>query len=204
MKKAVDIRAAAVAGTFYPENAIELREMVRTFLAEATALDTIPKAVIAPHAGYIYSGPIAGTAYAQVAMGKNQIKRVVILGPSHRMAFRGMALSSAHSFATPLGNVSVDAEMTSVALSIPQVSLLDAAHAQEHGLEVQLPFLQEILDTFAVLPVVVGDATAEEVKSLIDKLWGGPETLIVASSDLSHYQDYDTARRMDEGTSASD
>jgi AmmeMemoRadiSam system protein B len=201
MKKAVDIRPSAVAGMFYPDDAAELRNMVHTFLQDAKQYGKTPKAIIAPHAGYVYSGPIAATAYAQLAAARDLVRRVVLLGPSHRVPFRGIAMSSAKYFATPLGNVPIDAELSEAARSVPQVIILDAAHAEEHGLEVHLPFLQQVFGRFSILPLVVGDATPEEVCALLEKVWGGPETLFVVSSDLSHYQDYESAKRMDATTS---
>jgi hypothetical protein len=201
MKQGPEIRPPAVAGTFYPEDAEELRAMVMDFLREAKAAGRTPKALIAPHAGYVYSGPIAGSAYAQVAAAREVITRVVLLGPSHRVAFTGIATSSAKHFATPLGQAPVDAELLKAALEAPEVRVLDVAHAQEHGLEVHLPFLQQVLGKFSILPLVVGEAAPEQVRAVIERVWGGPETLIVISSDLSHYMDYTTARRMDQATS---
>jgi MEMO1 family protein len=201
MKRMTDVRPAAVAGMFYPDRAAELRDMVHEFLGHAKDLGRKPKALIAPHAGYVYSGPIAASAYAQIAAARDSISRVVILGPSHRVAFRGIAASSAKYFATPLGNIPVDTELLKAALEVPGVKVFDAAHAEEHGIEVHLPFLQQVLDHFSILPLVVGDAAAEEVCAVIERVWGGSETLIVISSDLSHYKDYKTARHMDEATS---
>jgi AmmeMemoRadiSam system protein B len=174
--------------------------MVDGYLAEATAEDTPPKALIAPHAGYIYSGPIAASAYATLAPAHATITRVVLLGPAHRVRVRGLAASSAAQFETPLGAIDLDRDAIELALTLPQVKLMDEAHVLEHSLEVQLPFLQEVLDRFSLAPFVVGDAGADEVAEVLDLLWGGPETLIVISSDLSHYHDYATARRLDAAT----
>ena len=196
------IRAPAVAGMFYPEDPEELRDMVRGFLREAPADGPPPKAIIAPHAGYVYSGPIAASAYARVAAGRDRIRRVVLLGPAHRVGFRGLAASQADAFATPLGVVPVDtATVARLVADFPQVRYLDEAHALEHSLEVHLPFLQEVLDEFTLVPLVVGEAGADEVDEVLEALWDGPETLIVISSDLSHYHDYETARRLDARTS---
>ncbi len=199
-----DIRPAAVAGMFYPGSPAALAESVRTCLAEAATrpptVGALPKAVIVPHAGYVYSGPIAGAAYARLAAGRRTIRRVVLLGPTHRVPVRGLALPSAQAFATPLGVVEVDRKAALLALTLPQVQESDAAHALEHSLEVQLPFLQAVLDEFRIVPFAVGDATADEVADVIDRLWGGPETLIVVSSDLSHYHRYADARVIDRGT----
>ena len=199
--KTSSIRKPAVAGTFYPEDPAELREMVSTFLKQAKPGGEVPKAVIVPHAGYIYSGPIAASAYAQVAPARGKIKRVVLLGPSHRVPFRGLAASGADAFATPLGNVPIDKKAIEMIQDLPQVEILDAAHVMEHSLEVQLPFLQEVLGEFSLVPLAVGEASSEEVAEVLEQLWGGPETLIVISSDLSHYHDYRTAGKMDRATS---
>ena len=195
------LREAAVAGQFYPGSAAELEATVRQFLdgAEKTAAP-VPKAIIAPHAGYVYSGAVAASAYALLEPAASVIKRVVLLGPCHRVAVRGLALSDADAFATPLGDVPVDKEAAAMILDLPQVEVFDAAHAQEHSLEVHLPFLQVILDDFAVVPLVVGEAPPEQVAEVLDALWGGAETLIVVSSDLSHYLDYDSAQKIDSET----
>ncbi len=195
-------RPSVVAGTFYPKERAQLNQMIDEFLAAANVLlDHKPKAVIAPHAGYIYSGPIAGSAFATVAR-ENEIKRVVLGGPSHRVAFTGLALSGSAGFATPLGIVPVDREAGQKLAALPQVRVFDAAHAHEHSLEVELPFLQKILGRFTLVPLVVGDATDTEVGQALDLLWGGPETLLVISSDLSHYHDYETANKLDRQTAA--
>ena len=194
------VRPPAVAGLFYPSSARELRATVRRCLASVSE-NPAPKAIIAPHAGYIYSGPIAGTVYARIAPAREQIRRVVLLGPSHHVAFHGLASSSADAFETPLGLVPLDREAIESALALPEVRVLDRAHAEEHSLEVQLPFLQEVLARFTLVPFTVGEASPEEVGEVIETLWGGPETLIVVSSDLSHYHDYESARRIDEATS---
>ncbi len=193
-------RHPAVAGLFYPGDPHELKLMVDAYLAEASAQETPPKALIVPHAGYIYSGPIAASAYATLAQAHATITRVVLLGPAHRVPVRGLAASSAPRFDTPLGPIELDRDAIDLALTLPQVRLMDQAHDPEHSLEVQLPFLQEVLDRFSLVPFVVGDASPEEVAEVLDLLWGGPETLIVISSDLSHYHDYATARRLDAAT----
>ena len=160
----------------------------------------IIKAIIVPHAGYIYSGPIAASAYAHLVQDRESIRRIVLLGPAHFVGFQGLALSSADSFSTPLGTIPVDLEGTKVALDLPFISTLDEAHAEEHSLEVQLPFLQEILKKFILLPLAVGNASPEMVGKVLEKLWGGLETRIVISSDLSHTLPYETAQRVDEET----
>ncbi|MEJ2344739.1 MAG: AmmeMemoRadiSam system protein B [Gammaproteobacteria bacterium] len=195
------VRYPAVAGMFYPEDPAALRRMVREFLDAAPTSAPVPKALIVPHAGYVYSGPIAASAYACLQPARDTIRRVVLLGPSHRVPFHGLAASSAEQFVTPLGPVPLDREAIDVLLELPQVHLLDEAHELEHSLEVHLPFLQEVLAAFTLVPLVVGEASAEEVDGVLERLWGGPETLIVVSSDLSHYHDYATARGMDTRTS---
>ncbi len=195
------IRQPAVAGAFYPADPKKLHEMMRHYLSDSQKVEKVPKAIIVPHAGYIYSGPIAATAYARLQNSHDSITRVVLLGPSHRVGFQGLAVSSADTFATPLGNIPVDTESVQNIAALPYVHYLDQAHVMEHSLEVHLPFLQEVLDSFSLVPIVVGDATAEQVSQILELLWGGPETLIVISSDLSHYHDYATARQMDKATS---
>ncbi len=194
------IREPAVAGMFYPADAVELREMVDRFLAAAQPITASPKAIIVPHAGYVYSGAVAASAYRALEGIAEQIRRVVLLGPSHRVGFEGLALSSAVLFATPLGAIPVDKEAAGLLSDLPQVRIFDDAHTLEHSLEVQLPFLQRVLTGFTLVPLVVGDASAEQVAEVIEQLWDGLETLMVISSDLSHYQDYATAQRLDEAT----
>jgi AmmeMemoRadiSam system protein B len=196
-----EMRRPAVAGMFYPEGAEELHRQIAGFLAQVEASGPRPKAVIAPHAGYIYSGPVAASAYARIGSGRGIIERVVLLGPSHRYGFRGIAASSASSFLTPLGAIPVDREALEQALALPQVKTLDEAHLWEHSLEVHLPFLQEVLGEFRLVPLVVGESGPAEVAQVLEVLWGGEETLIVVSSDLSHYHDYETAQQLDEATS---
>ncbi len=198
-------REAAVAGQFYPGTAAELEATVRAFLeAVKPSTDRVtgpwPKAIIAPHAGYAYSGAVAASAYARLAPAHAIIKRVILLGPCHRVAVQGLALSGADAFETPLGQIPVDKEASAEILKLAQVEVFDATHAQEHSLEVHLPFLQVVLDDFSIVPLVVGVATPEDVADVIEALWGGDETLIVVSSDLSHYLDYDAAQRIDTET----
>lgn len=198
----VNVRQPAVAGSFYPANPTQLHGMVQGYLA-MSATDPLgpPKAIIAPHAGFVYSGPVAASAYAQLSSIADQIHRVVLLGPSHRVPFRGLATTSADFYVTPIGPVAVDRAAISVLDDLPFVQVLDEAHRFEHSLEVHLPFLQEILKTFVLVPLVVGDATPEEVAQVLERLWGGAETLIVISSDLSHYHDYAIAQHKDNITS---
>jgi AmmeMemoRadiSam system protein B len=160
----------------------------------------VPKAIIAPHAGYVYSGPIAAQAYAQLRAARGIIERVVLLGPCHRVPVRGLALPDVQAFATPLGQVPVDAEAFKAIADLPQVLHSTPAHAMEHSLEVQLPFLQTVLGEFKLVPLAIGWTTADDVAEVLERLWGGPETLIVISSDLSHYHSYDEAHAMDRET----
>lgn len=193
-------RAAAVAGMFYTADPAQLHHEVQSMLATAEVRPSSPKALIVPHAGYIYSGPVAASAYAQLKNARDRITRVIVLGPSHRVPLSGLATSSADYFETPLGKIRLDREAINMVASLPQVREFDLTHQQEHSLEVQLPFLQEVLDDFSLVPLVVGDATAEEVGEVLEQLWGGDETLIVISSDLSHYHDYQTAQAIDHNT----
>lgn len=195
------IRQPAVAGTFYPANPKQLHLMLDQYLNDAESSAKVPKAIIAPHAGYIYSGPIAASAYARLKKARSQITRVVLLGPSHRVPFKGLAVPRSDTFSTPLGDIEIDHEAVQTIAKLPFVEYIEQAHTQEHSLEVHLPFLQEMLDNFKLVPIVAGDATAEQVSEVIKTLWGGDETLIVISSDLSHYHDYATAQIMDKNTS---
>ena len=204
------IQPPAVAGLFYPEEPNTLQHDVDQFLVQAQsgALTKVPtgrriKALIAPHAGYVYSGAVAAAAYTQLHKYAKEIRRVVIFAPAHRFAFTGLATSSADRFQTPLGTIAVDkAGRQQLIDSASSVHTLDEAFYQEHALEVQLPFLQRILGDFVLLPLLVGDVSSLEVENVMRQCWGGPETLIVVSFDLSHFHDYDTAERMDKRTSA--
>jgi MEMO1 family protein len=194
------VRRPAVAGSFYPGDRETLTRELAQMLeqtAEAAPAPAFPKIVIVPHAGYIYSGPVAASAYDRLRPARGIVTRVVLLGPAHRVSVRGLALPGAAAFDTPLGRITIDAEAAAQIRDLPQVAESREAHALEHSLEVQLPFLQRVLGDFALVPLVVGEATAEEVAQVIERLWGGPETLIVISSDLSHYLPYDAARRAD-------
>ena len=201
MNTASSIRPAAVAGMFYPGDSSELQHMITEMLASADSSGETPKVIIAPHAGYIYSGPVAASVYKLLQPVHDRIKRVVLLGPSHRVPLMGIATSSAEYFSTPLGKVRIDQQANDAINPLPQVTQMDLAHAQEHSLEVHIPFLQTVLDDFSLVPLVVGDASAGEVAEVLRQLWGGDETLIVISSDLSHYHDYNSAKRMDQATS---
>lgn len=196
------IRPPAVAGQFYPADPRVLATMVSEFLASAQALECVPppKALVVPHAGYIYSGPIAACAYAALRPLRETITRVVLLGPNHRVPLRGMALPASLSFAGPLGTVDVDFEAWQALRARPEIIVDDRPHAFEHCLEVQLPFLQSVLERFTLVPLVVGECPDDTVASVLEELWGGPETLIVISSDLSHYHTYAQAQLADQAT----
>ena len=194
-------RRPAVAGLFYPADPVELRADLDAYLAAAgSPRGPAPKALIAPHAGYVYSGPVAAAAYARLRPVADRVHRVVLLAPAHRLPFRGLAIPDATEFVTPLGRIPVDRAALASVTDLPQVGRLDAAFDGEHALEVHLPFLQAVLDAFTLVPFIVGDAEAAEVAEVIDRLWGGEETLIVVSSDLSHYLAYDTAKARDART----
>ena len=199
------VRNAAVAGMFYPGDprslATELDELLGGVEAAGPRLG-FPKALIVPHAGYIYSGPVAARAYDELAAARGIVRRVVLLGPVHRVAVRGLAVPTDEAFATPLGRIAVDRAALDAVRTLPQVVASDRAHLQEHALEVQLPFLQRQLGDFTLAPFAVGMATVEEVAQVIDALWGGPETLIVISTDMSHYHPYAEARQIDGQTLA--
>jgi AmmeMemoRadiSam system protein B len=187
---------------FYPADPATLAAEIDAFLAEAKPPPgPVPKAIIAPHAGYVYSGPVAASAYASLAPLRGTIRRVVLLGPSHRVGFRGIAASSADVFRTPLGDIPLDREAAAECTEVvPALGYLDQAHEQEHSLEVHLPFLQKVLGEFRLLPLVVGQAQPEEVAAVLERFVDDPESLLVVSSDLSHYLDYDSARAVDAET----
>ena len=195
------IRPAAVAGQFYPSSPVELELMVKSLLSGVQDTPPPSKAIIAPHAGLIYSGPIAATVYASLQSVSEKITRVLLLGPSHRVYLKGLALSSANYYETPLGKIEIDQEACEPIRDLPQVTVSDAAHAQEHSLEVHLPFLQVVLYRFKLIPIVVGETSPQEVAEVLEILWGDDETQIIISSDLSHYHDYETAKQLDLSTS---
>ncbi|UJP06388.1 MAG: AmmeMemoRadiSam system protein B [Nitrosomonas sp.] len=190
-------RVPAVAGLFYPNDALTLNQEVQYLLAQAKYHDVNPKALIVPHAGYAYSGPIAATAYACLGVAAAKIRRVVLLGPAHRVAFSGLALPGTDLFDTPLGSVKLDADLVRAVVHLPQISENRAAHLFEHSLEVQLPFLQNTLGEFTLLPLVVGSTAPESVAEVLEYVWGGEETLIVISSDFSHDLPYIVAQHKD-------
>ena len=195
------IRQPAVAGAFYPADPQKLQIMVEGYLQQVKPSDKSPKAIIVPHAGYIYSGAIAASAYARLKAKRDVISRVVVLGPSHRVSFKGLAVSHAEIFKTPLGDIPLDTVAIESLSKLPFVEYIDQAHYLEHSLEVQLPFLQKTLDKFSLIPIVAGDCPAEQVEQVLELFYGQDDTLIVISSDLSHYHDYVTAQRLDKETS---
>lgn len=192
------IRPPAIAGSFYPADPGALTGMIDRCLGGAQDHGLAPKALIAPHAGLVYSGPIAGNAYRSIAGQADRITRVVLLGPPHRVAVPKFCVPAATAFRTPLGDVLLDPDGIATALTVPGVEQSDAPHAEEHSLEVHLPFLQRLLGDFTLVPVLVGGPSPEETEALLAALWGGPETLIVVSSDLSHYHDYGGAMQRDQ------
>jgi MEMO1 family protein len=202
----INVRPAVVAGRFYPSNPVQLRENVRDLLDRASVAGgaardgPTPKAIIAPHAGYQYSGPIAATAYASLAPAAGLVSRVIVAGPAHFWPVGGVAVPGAHAFETPLGPVSVDDAARQRALGVHGVVLDDTAHAEEHSLEVQLPFLTCALGDVAVLPIAVGRSGAGVLAEVLDRLWGGPETRVVISTDLSHYHPAHVASALDRRT----
>lgn len=212
------VRPAAVAGTFYPADPSALRaEIGRCFAgavglppasggfgASAGSLVSVagPRAIVVPHAGYVYSGPIAASAYGRLAVVRDRVRRVLLLGPAHRVPLRGLALSGADQWVTPLGPVPVDTDAVRALASLPGVVVDDRPHGPEHSLEVQVPFLQTVLDRFSLIPAVVGDASARQVAAVIDAVWDDPATVVVVSTDLSHYLPYERAAEVDARTAA--
>jgi AmmeMemoRadiSam system protein B len=198
-------RPTAVAGSFYPADPRFLRDALLSSFAAARVAPAdgpVPKALIVPHAGYVYSGPIAASAYLRLAAGRATIRRVVLLGPSHHVALEGVAVSSADAVATPLGLIAVDDGARQAALAVPVVHVDDRAHALEHSLEVQFPFLQSVLDRFELLPLAVGRCRDDDVAAVLATVWGGPETVVIVSTDLSHYHPYAEALAFDRHTAA--
>ena len=191
------IRQPAVAGMFYPDSASALNSFVTEMLNDSPVRDLSPKVLVVPHAGYIYSGSVAASAYRLLEGMKDIIRRVVLLGPAHRVSLEGMALPDCDAFSTPLGDIPLDTQAMNSLLKFSQIQQSNTPHAMEHSLEVQCPFLQICLSDFKLIPVVVGDATPMAVAEVLDHLWGGEETLIIISSDLSHFHDYDEATYRD-------
>ena len=194
------IRPAAVAGMFYPGEPGRLAREINHMLDDVQPVAIRPKALIVPHAGYVYSGPVAASAYALLKPLHDVIHRVVLLGPVHRVWVKGLALPTADTFETPLGTIPLNKAAMDAILELPQVEQNSEDHAWEHSLEVQLPFLQSVLGDFTLVPLAVGGATPMEVAEVLVTLWGGEETLILVSSDLSHYLPYPNAQKTDQGT----
>ena len=194
------IKQPAVAGMFYPDDPRQLRELVSKLLQENPQQGGLPKAILVPHAGLVYSGGIAARAYNRIKPWLSHIKRIVMLGPSHRVALRGMAVMDADAWHTPLGDIGLDTSSTKTLVEQGLVGFVNQAHAQEHCLEVQLPFLQLLHGDFELLPVVVGQASADQVAALIEEVCKQEDTLVLISSDLSHFHTYDEARQIDLNT----
>ncbi|MEJ2084665.1 MAG: AmmeMemoRadiSam system protein B [Acidobacteriota bacterium] len=197
-----EVRPAAVAGLFYPGSARELRPLVEQYLQLDSTSRPAPsaKAIIAPHAGYVYSGQIAASAFRCFLQDRDTIRRIVLIGPAHRVPVDGVALPGATGFDTPLGTVPIDPEWSARIIDMPQVSSSQEAHAPEHCLEVELPFLQVLLGEFSILPLLVSDVSAADLADVVERIWGGQETRFVISSDLSHYMSYEVARELDRET----
>jgi len=198
-------RSSAIANMFYPGDPFELQELVNQYLYEDVYQgNQVPKAIIAPHAGYVYSGSSAASVYRTLLQYRHVIRKVILLGPAHHVALAGLGLPTVDQFETPLGPIKLDTKtIAKLVGDFPQVSYSDPAHADEHALEVQLPFLQTILASFRLIPFVVGDTTELEIANILDQLWGGEECLIVISSDLSHFLNYESAVQLDGKTAAS-
>lgn len=195
-------RSPAVAGAFYPAEESELMSSVDAMLNSWKSDAPAPKVIIAPHAGHSYSGSIAAGAYSRLKNVQPPISRVLLLGPSHKVGFEGIAVTTATAYMTPLGEIPIDSAAIQKVLNLKGTGFLDEAHAQEHSLEVHLPFLQRVLGSFSLVPLVIGDAKKEEVAAVLNELWGGSETLIVISTDLSHFHPYAQAREIDARTSS--
>ncbi|MCP5521767.1 MAG: AmmeMemoRadiSam system protein B [Verrucomicrobiales bacterium] len=199
--RTLGVRPAVQAGRFYPAAPETLRRQVAQFLADARPPAVpAPKAFILPHAGYPYSGPVAGTGYSLLARERGRIRRVILLGPAHYVPVNGMAVSGMQAFDSPLGRVRLDEDSRCRVLTVPGVEVNDDAHAPEHSLEVHLPFLQVALDDFVLVPILVGRARVEEVMEVLEALGNGPETCTIVSSDLSHFHDHPTASALDAAT----
>ncbi len=200
----INVRAPAVAGVFYPADRETLASDVARFIENAPVPQTLePKALIAPHAGYVYSGQVAANAYITWQSQKNKIERLVLIGPAHRIALKDIAVPSVDAFQTPLGEVEIDREAISAILDLPQIVINDEPHRQEHSLEVHLPFLQKVLGDFKLLPLVVGAVAGQQVAEVIERLWGSDSTRFLISTDLSHFKDYKNAQKIDRETAQS-
>lgn len=196
----MSVRQAAVAGLFYPQESLVLQNTVQGLLDKAAQHQTVPKVLVVPHAGLVYSGPIAASAYASLIRHNDKISKIIILGPAHTLYFKGIAYDPVKRFSTPLGEIEQDQELLNKISGLPYVHALTQAHTKEHCLEVQWPFCQMIFPRFTLLPLVVGETSPDEVAELIKTIWGGKETLIIISSDLSHYLPYEVAQITDRKT----
>ncbi|WP_281647624.1 AmmeMemoRadiSam system protein B [Parendozoicomonas sp. Alg238-R29] len=196
----MSVRQPAVAGSFYPANKTSLKDTIASLLADASTRDLYSRILVVPHAGYIYSGAIAASAYKLLEQYPHPIEQVILLGPSHRTPLHGLALPDSSVFHTPLGAIEINTELVEQLLPLSQVQVLEAAHELEHSLEVQLPFLQVCLKNFKLLPLVVGEADSIAVSEVLETVWGGSETLIIISTDLSHFHSYDEAKVIDQNT----
>lgn len=196
----MSVRQPAVAGYFYPQDPLILKKTVQDLLDQAPVHKPIPKAILVPHAGYVYSGAIAASAYASLRDKKDSITKIVLLGPAHRLYFKGIAYDPVDKFSTPLGEIEQDKELLTQILDLPYVYSLPEAHQNEHCLEVQLPFCQMVFRKFKILPLVIGETNPNDVAQLLTRIWGSDDTLIVISSDLSHYLPYHVAQREDQKT----
>ncbi len=195
-------RTPAVAGQFYPSDQRVLERTIHAHLDGARPGHSRPEAIVMPHAGYVFSGPIAASAAAPLAARRNEVRRAIVIGPSHRVPVRGVALTSAAAFRTPLGDVPVDVATVAELARRPGVRMMDAAHKDEHSIEVELPFLQVLLGDFPLMPLVIGDSNPAEVADLLEELCSPPDTLLVVSTDLSHFLEYNAARARDARTAA--
>ncbi|OUS31119.1 AmmeMemoRadiSam system protein B [Gammaproteobacteria bacterium 45_16_T64] len=196
----MDIRSAAVSGMFYPSNPVELKGAVTRFLKASRDRELVPKVLVVPHAGYIYSGQVAAEAYKLLEKSDDKIERVILLGPCHRVPVVGVAIPSVSAFSTPLGDIPLDLKLIERINRLSFVEASDEAHELEHSLEVHLPFLQEVIGKFSLVPLVVGECSAVDVAKVLDVVWGEAETLIVISTDLSHFLSYNQAMKMDSDT----
>ncbi len=204
-------RLPAVAGLFYPSDPGELQGMVRSMLEEAgsrkkedlagaSGNGRVLRAIIAPHAGYVYSGPVAASAYVYVGAAAGNVGKVAILGPSHRVPVRGLALSSAAEYEMPGFSLPADSEAAESLRRADLAEFVDEAHAAEHSIEVHLPFIKAVLGEVEVAAIAVGEASPDRVGAAVELLMEDPKRLVVISSDLSHYLDYDSAVAVDSVT----
>jgi AmmeMemoRadiSam system protein B len=195
-----EFRKPIAAGLLYPAETDALTELLKE-LFKQPALYLRVKMLMVPHAAYKYTGAMAALAYAPLVFRRHQIKKVILLGMSHRVKFNGIAITSKTNYVTPLGNVPIDTNTMIHLLNLPQITMFDEVHEKEHSLELQLPFLQTILQSFSLIPLIIGETASHSILEVLNKLWGGDETVFVFSSNLSHYQNYDTAQQWDQTTS---